>query len=97
MEANGGKAMICNTCKYRTPIPGDCHISCGAAFDAKANPAAAVLAILGSVGRVPLPGPTKRVNFTPQTRHWTGCGKWPANYDESIVTSCEGYVVKGVV
>lgn len=84
----------CGTCKWRRGHPGDCHISCDKAFDAEGNPLAAVLAMLGRVGRTPLPGPTRAVQFRPQMTHWPGCGAWPASFDENIIRACDGWEVK---
>ena len=81
----------CFKCIHRGSVPGDVHIYCKAAFDPNANPFAGVLAILGSVGRVPLPGPTKEVGFTPERKVWPGSGSWPANFDALTVTSCQGF------
>ncbi len=85
---------ICRTCRFRQTQPGTVHISCRKAFDADANPLAAVLAILGGVGRTPLPGPTSAVNFQPIVYGWPGCGAWPANFDENIIRDCDGYELK---
>ena len=87
-------ARICRTCHFRQTQPGDVHISCRKAFNADANPMAAVFAILGGVGRTPLPGPTEVVNFRPTVWGWPGCGAWPANFDENIIRDCAGYEVK---
>ena len=85
---------ICSTCQFRQTEPGTVHISCRKTFNADANPMAAVFAILGSVGRTPLPGPTEPINFHPIVMGWPGCGAWPANFDENIVRDCDGYEVK---
>ena len=81
---------ICGTCKHREELPGDYHIACAKAFDGT-NPLAKVLQIFGSVGRVPLPGANKPVDFRPEVKEWRGCGIWPACFDENIVVSCSGY------
>jgi len=83
--------MRCGNCKWRRSIPGDCHISCGKAFDTTGNPLAAVLMLLGGVGRTPLPGPTEPVDFGVKMKSWPGCGQWPACFDESIIIECEGW------
>ena len=82
---------ICTTCIHRKNNPGDVHITCGKAFNAEENPLAGIFAILGSVGRSTLPGPTREVDFRPKAKYWPGCGSWPANYDENIILDCAGY------
>ena len=86
---------ICYECKHRRELPGNCHIACGAAFDASNDPLAALFQIFGSVGRTPLPPANKDVSFSPGIpRTWPGCGVWPSCYDESIVKSCDGFEAK---
>lgn len=91
-QQNGATArVICGRCRHRTPIPGDCHISCGAAFSAEDNPLAGVIALFASVGRGTYPETTKAVSFHPVIVRWPGSGAWPAAFDEGIVRECSGY------
>ena len=87
---------ICRSCEWRRERAGDVHIFCARAFDGDTDSWADLMAILGGVGRVPLPGPTKIVDFKPSMKYWPGCGRWPSNFDENIIQDCDGYTAKRV-
>jgi hypothetical protein len=79
---------VCGDCKFRREMPGDCHITCGKAFNMTGLEA--VMALLAGAGRCLAPDANKPVDFTPEMKHWRGCGSWPSLFDENIIVKCDG-------
>lgn len=91
------KKPDCYQCEYRGSVPGDAH-SCCRHPENKAildNPMAKIIAILGSVGRVPPMQYESKLKVTGSPHgiknNWFN---WPLNFDPTWLEECNGFKPK---
>lgn len=85
----------CYKCEYRRDLPGDCHSSCNhpAFKSAHADPMANIMAIFGSVGRMPAVQHTSEKCVVKGHPHGIRSGWFmhPMNFDPVWLQECSGF------